>query len=184
MIEARHIPNILTVLRIILVFPVGWCIVQEQYEMALFLFFVAGFSDLLDGFLARHYDWVSRLGSFLDPAADKVLMTVAYFSMAEQGMIPRWLFYVVVGRDVLIVSGALAYKLVTDALEMQPLMISKINTGMQITFILFMLLQAVFGMFPTWSVTAFIYLVLCCTLLSGIFYVVEWANKTRFYRKA
>ncbi|MGV6860113.1 MAG: CDP-alcohol phosphatidyltransferase family protein, partial [bacterium] len=156
-------------MRIILVFPVGWCIIQERYVLALILFFVAGISDLLDGFLARHFNWVSRLGGFLDPAADKVLMTVAYYAMAEQGMIPYWLFYVVVGRDLLIVTGALAYKLVTHALEMEPLMISKINTGMQITFILFMLVQAVFDPFPGWTVTAFIYLILCCTLLSGVF---------------
>lgn len=180
--QAKHIPNALTVLRMILVFPTGWCIMQGHFYCALALFFIAGVSDLADGYLARAYDWVSELGGLLDPMADKVLMTVCYFSMAWQGLIPWWLFYVVVGRDLIIVGGALAYQFVTHSLEMEPLYISKLNTALQIFLILFLLWQAVFHWFPEVFDTLLIYAVLITSLASGVSYVFEWAKRTRLYK--
>lgn len=183
MIQKSDIPNILTILRIILVFPTGWCIMQGWFIWALTLFFFAGVSDLADGYLARTYGWVSRLGSILDPAADKVLMTVSYFAMAWQELIPWWLFYVVVGRDILIVAGALAYQMVTRSLTMEPLLISKLNTAAQMMLILYMLWQSVFLWFPDWMTTMAIYGVLLTSLASGIMYVAEWAKRTGRFRQ-
>lgn len=183
MIQKRDIPNLLTLLRIVLVFPTGWCIMQGWFYWALALFFLAGVTDLADGYLARTYNWVTELGGILDPAADKVLMTVSYFAMAWQGLIPWWLFYVVVGRDIIIVGGALAYQLVTRSLTMEPLFISKLNTAAQILLILYMLWQSVFHWFPDWMNWLAIYGVLLTSLASGVMYVFEWGKRTQMFRQ-
>lgn len=182
--QAKHIPNALTIMRIILVFPTGWCIMHGYFYWALTLFFVAGVSDLADGYLARTYGWVTELGGLLDPMADKVLMTVCYFAMAWQGLIPWWLFYVVVGRDLIIVSGALAYQMLTQSLKMEPLLISKLNTALQILLILFMLWQAVFNWFPEFFNVLFILSVLFTSISSGAFYVFEWAKRAKLYKNS
>ena len=80
-----------------------------DFFTALVLFAVAGFSDALDGFLAKHYHWESRLGSILDPLADKLLLVASFATLTWLGLIPYWLLWLVLGRDVLIVAGALAY---------------------------------------------------------------------------
>jgi cardiolipin synthase (CMP-forming) len=72
--QARDIPNAITIGRILLVPPTAWALVQHHYPLALILFFVAGASDALDGLLAKRYDWSSRLGAILDPLADKALL--------------------------------------------------------------------------------------------------------------
>lgn len=183
MIQKSDIPNLLTLMRIILVFPTGWCIMQGWFVWALFLFFIAGVSDLVDGYLARTYDWVSELGGILDPMADKVLMTVCYFAMAWQELIPWWLFYIVVGRDLLIVVGAVVYQMVTKSLKMEPLLISKLNTAAQMLLIIYMLWQAVFLWFPHWMDDLAVYGVLLSSLASGVMYVMEWSRRTRVYRQ-
>ena len=177
--QAKDIPNALTVLRIFLVFPTGWFIMQGDFRWALGLFFIAGVSDLADGYLARRFNWVSKLGGLLDPAADKVLMTVCYFAMAWQGLVPWWLFYVVVARDVIIVLGALAYQLLTRSLTMEPLFISKFNTALQLMLLTFLLWEAVFDWFPAVFDTLLIYAVLLTSLASGAAYVFEWAKRAR-----
>ena len=76
--KARHIPNIISVFRILLVYPVVASILQKRFDWALTLFVVAGVSDALDGFLAKHFHWQSRLGSYIDPLADKLLLVSSY----------------------------------------------------------------------------------------------------------
>lgn len=88
----RDIPNIISVFRILLVLPVVWLLLQQQYTMALVLFAIAGVSDALDGFLAKHNGWESRLGTILDPLADKLLLVCSFLTLAWLGLIPFWLF--------------------------------------------------------------------------------------------
>jgi cardiolipin synthase len=174
-VTLRQLPNLITVLRIVLVLPIGWAIVTRRDELALVLAAVAGLSDALDGFLARHYGWQSRLGAWLDPAADKLMLMVAYLSLAWIGVTPWWLTALVLLRDVVIVAGALAYRWLRGALEVAPSRISKINTTVQIIYVLLVLfnLQGALTLEPA----PMAWLVAALTLASGIDYVVRFATK-------
>ncbi|MGB5285665.1 MAG: CDP-alcohol phosphatidyltransferase family protein, partial [Polyangiales bacterium] len=84
----KYIPNAICIVRIILVAPIVWSLLEVRYGLALGLILMAGLSDALDGFLARRFDWRTRLGGLLDPAADKLLMFAAYDTLAVIGLVP------------------------------------------------------------------------------------------------
>jgi cardiolipin synthase len=177
----KHIPNIISVLRILLVIPTVYFLANEQYSYALLLFFVAGISDGLDGFLARRFGWTTRLGSFLDPMGDKLLMTASYFMLGWLGQLPWWLVSVVIGRDIVIVLGALAYRLLVQDITMSPLLISKINTAAQIFLVLLMLFNLsdlpMAKQVPAWLTLVAVYTVLVTSLLSGLAYIIVWSKR-------
>ena len=135
--KLKYIPNMICVLRIILVAPIVWSLLQGRYGLALGLILVAGFSDALDGFLARRFDWRTRLGGLLDPAADKLLMFAAYVTLAWIGLVPIWFSAIVVGRDIIIITGAIVYQLYVAPVHGEPTGASKLNTVLQILFVLF-----------------------------------------------
>ncbi|NOR20565.1 MAG: hypothetical protein GQ538_10815, partial [Xanthomonadales bacterium] len=105
-----YLPNVVCVVRIGLVVPIMWFLVGAEYESALLLIIIAGFSDWVDGFLARRFGWESRIGGLLDPLADKLLFVSVFAALTWNGLVPLWLFAVVIGRDIIIVSGAFAYE--------------------------------------------------------------------------
>ncbi len=105
----RHLPNLLTCLRLALVLPVAWLLLRQQYPQALWLFLLAGLSDALDGLLARRFGWTSRLGAWLDPIADKLLLVISYVCLTLNGLVPVWLTAVLLLRDLVIVGGAGAF---------------------------------------------------------------------------
>ena len=100
------------------------------------LFFIAAFSDGLDGFLAKRFHWTSELGKILDPSADKLLLVAVFLVATWYGLIPRWLTGVAVARDVLIGLGALAYRIGWGPLNGRPMISSKINTLLQLLYVL------------------------------------------------
>lgn len=183
MIALRHIPNIITIFRLLLIPPVAWAIMNGRYKLALVLFFIAGFSDGLDGFLARVFHWKSRLGSFLDPVADKILTLVCFLCLSWNALLPWWLFAVILLRDVIILGGATAYHLVTHELEMRPTFVSKFNTALQIILILAVLYSNSISPLPADLIQAMIYLMLVSTLVSGLIYVLIWSKKTTQQRQ-
>lgn len=171
------IPNLLTVLRILLTIPVFWLLLRQQYVAALILFAVAGVSDGLDGFLAKQFGWQSRLGALLDPIADKLLLVSCYLVLGWLGDLPLWLAGVVVLRDVVIVGGALVYHFRIQALQASPSSISKINTVLQILLVLVVVVhKGLFAMPPT-VVQALTVAVLFSTVASGASYVWEWSRR-------
>jgi len=101
----------------------------------LLLFTVAGVSDALDGFLAKHYGWTSELGGLLDPLADKLLLIGAILALGWLRELPVWLVALVILRDVVIVTGAVGYHLMVERVQASPLLISKLNTLMQLTMV-------------------------------------------------
>lgn len=168
------IPNLITILRILLVPPIVYLLYLGDYDIALLLFLGAGLSDALDGFLAKHYGWMSRLGGLLDPIADKALLMSSYVVLAWVGLIPRWLVVVVVLRDVIIFAGALTYHLWIETLNAEPSVISKLNTVGQILLVVAVIFsQGVTTLPPAWLDTL-VYVVLATTVLSGIDYVWTW----------
>ncbi len=172
----KHVPNALTILRLISVPLTVWLMVQGGYKAAFWLFVGAGLTDAVDGAVARLFDAKSRLGQWLDPMADKVLLVSIYVTMAAAGHVPLWLVVLVVLRDVLIVLYAVVYVL-AGSFSGSPLFISKINTAAQL--LLAALVLANLG--PGWGgpvlVEIFIYVVAATTVASGSAYLMAASRR-------
>jgi len=170
------IPNIISILRIILVVPTVLLLLNERYGQALILFVVAGASDGLDGYIAKRYNYVSRLGTILDPLADKLLLVCTFLALGWLGLIPAWLVLAVIARDALIVSGGVAYHYLIGQYDMAPTLISKINTFTQIVLALAVVLSVSPLPIPElqWFIGWMIYMTLGTTLISGVDYVWTW----------
>lgn len=179
MLQPKDIPNLISIARVILVFPVIWLLLNHYYQSAMLLFFVAGISDALDGFLARQFKWQSRLGGILDPLADKFLLVSAYLCLGWLQALPWWLIGLIVLRDVVIVVGAVAYNFRIQQLEAQPSLISKLNTGLQIFLVLLVVYGLGFSSEFSWIVPWMTWFVALTTILSGLDYVVNWGGKAR-----
>lgn len=180
----RDIPNALCILRIVLVLPLLWSILTQQFVLATLLFGFAGFTDALDGYLARRYEWHSSLGALLDPIADKVLTVGVFVSLMAVGLIPRWLGLLVIGRDVLIMLGGLAYRLFFGPFEAGASGIGKFNTATMLLFVLLLLCEAAVG-WPPQIVIITIGAVLTTTVVaSGFDYVREGISRARATRGA
>jgi len=131
-VQLRQIPNLICVARILLIAPIIWSLLEADYGLALLLILTAGLSDALDGYLARRFDWRTRLGGLLDPAADKLLMFALFLTLSWLGWVPAWFTGVVIGRDVIIVAGTIAYQTLVEPVHGSPTFASKLNTVLQI----------------------------------------------------
>ncbi len=171
------LPNLLTLIRILLLPPLAWLILSGRYPAALALAALAGLSDLADGYLAKRFGWVSRFGSIADPLADKLLMVVAYTSLAAAGLLPWWLLVLTVSRDLVIVCGAYAYHRLVEPLTATPLWSGKLNTGLQTLLIALVLLAAGLVPLPAAVTVNLIWLVATWTLLSMLHYVAVWSRR-------
>lgn len=180
----RHLPNLISLLRIALVLPLLWLIREGHYQDALLIALVAGLSDALDGFLARHFGWQSRLGGLLDPLADKLLLITALLALAMQGNLPAWLVLVVIARDLLIVVGALAYHCLIGRFEAAPTILSKVTTAAQIVLVLTELLRlSQLASVPPALLSALIALAAVLTVASGIHYIIIWSCRAARERR-
>ena len=175
--KASDLPNIITFLRFLLLPPVVLLLLNRRYDAALLVFAVAGFSDALDGFLAKRYHWTSRLGALLDPLADKLMLVSGFVTLAWLGLIPPWLVALIILRDVVIVTGAVVYHLHIEKLEAAPSVVSKLNTFAQILLILAVMFSQAFRQLPDFWMDALIYAVLLTTLWSGFDYVWTWGRR-------
>lgn len=164
-------------MRIILVAPIVVLMVQREFSWALLLFFIAGVSDGLDGYLAKRNGWSSRLGSILDPMADKILLVSSFVTLGWLKFIPMWLVVMVLARDVVIIVGGMAYHVVIGKYEMLPSISSKINTFFQIVLVLAIVFSLGVMALPNWLMIALVYVVLGTTLFSGISYVWVWGRR-------
>ena len=173
----KDIPNYISFARILLTIPIVWFLLSENYQQALWLFFIAGVSDALDGFLAKHYGWTSELGAKLDPAADKLLLTSSFLTLGWTGVIPTWLVVLVVLRDVIIVAGWIAYNRWIQHIQAQPMMISKINTFMQIVLVLAAVVMLVMNVWMSIWFDILVWLTALTTVASGISYVTYWGKR-------
>lgn len=173
------LPNAISLMRIALVPPILALIVADEYGIALAVFVVAGFSDGVDGYLAKRFDWHTRLGALLDPIADKLLIGGLFVTLMVTGDIPLWLAVVVIFRDVVIVGGAAAYNFLVRPVDGSPTRVSKLNTALELLFVLFVLSRAEYGWPPAVSVTVLGAGVLVTVVVSGIDYVWGWSQRAR-----
>lgn len=170
-------PNAITLLRVLLIPVLVYFLAQQRFAYAFLVFMAAGLSDLLDGFLARRLGQFSRLGATLDPVADKLNILCAAVALAWLGLMPLWLTAAIVLRDLVIVSGAVAYHFMVGRVEMAPTLLSKVNTFLEFGVIGTVLANA--GgivdagplLFPLFGV------VFVTVAASGIQYVWVWSRK-------
>lgn len=188
-LRISQLPNIITVLRILLIVPTGWLLLESRYVDALILMAIAGASDALDGWMARRFGWMSRFGALMDPVADKLLVATTFIIFTIQGHIPLWVAAIVLGRDAVIMAGAGAYRLFFEPFEFAPTLVSKANTATQIV----MLIMLLVGVCGFGAVSEFFlmlvdpwcfYLLAVLGLSSGIDYVVTWSLKAWRYDRS
>lgn len=179
----RHIPNALSVLRMLLVAPVAWLLSRGDYQSTLWLFGFAAATDGLDGFLAKRCGWTSELGKILDPLADKILLVGVFITLAVMGVVPVWLAAVVVLRDVTITVGAITYKVLYGDPQGRPTSISKLNTLCQILYLLLVVGSYAANADPHVVITIMGALVFVTTMVSGIDYVLTYSRKAQDARR-
>ncbi len=171
------VPNLICVLRIALTVPIVLLLVEERYGQTLMLFAVAAASDVLDGYLAKTFGWTSEIGKVLDPLADKLLLVSVFITLAWVGLVPVWLATVAVARDVVIGVGAAVYRWLFGPLEGRPTVPSKLNTLVQLVFVIAVVWRAAFPDFPEWLIIVLGALVLVTTIVSGVDYVLTYVRK-------
>jgi len=175
--RASQIPNLICVLRMVLVWPIVDALLTGRYAMALVLAAVAGLSDGLDGYLAKRFDWRSRLGGLLDPLADKLLLVSTFLTLAYVSLVPLWLAVVVIVRDIVIVSGGLVYQFLIAPVRPEPSKASKLNTGAQLFFVCAVIANRGFGLPPAEVLIPSGAAVLVTSTVSGLDYVVRWSGR-------
>src|SRR5713101_382787 len=173
----RHIPNVISAIRIVLVAPIAVALADRQLVTTILLFGIAALSDAADGFLAKRYGWQSELGAVLDPAADKLLLVTLFITLAYMKLAPRWLMAAAVARDVIIVLGALLYRYWIGPLNLRPSVVSKFNTLCQAAFILAVVGREEFSVPPAWVVMLLGALVFVTVAVSGIDYVLIYGRR-------
>ncbi len=174
----RQLPNTISIFRVVLVFPIIYLLLNHQYQQTLVLFVIAGVSDGVDGFLAKHYGWQTWLGGVLDPLADKFLLVSCFIALAWVGLLSWWLVALVMVRDVVIIAGATYYYFRVDRIDAQPTFLSKFNTVSQIGLVIVVILSEIVSM-PSWLVTTMIVFVALTTVSSGLDYVVAWSRRVQ-----
>jgi cardiolipin synthase (CMP-forming) len=135
----KHVPNILTIVRLALTPFLFYILWQHQYSLVIELFIAIALTDIADGFIARHFNAKSALGAILDPIADKALLSGIFLEMAIMGDIERWLVVAVLGRDLLILAGAGALYMAGSRRKFPPSVWGKLSTFVQVLFVCFRL---------------------------------------------
>ena len=141
----KHLPNLLSALRLAAAPALALLLVSGADRAALGVFAFAGLSDAADGFLAKRFGFATRFGRYLDPAADKLLMFAAFFTLTALRITPLWLTLLVVARDAAIVAGILLAHVLRLPIRVEPLLVGKASTAMQIVYIALALLLLTFG---------------------------------------
>lgn len=168
------LPNTLTGLRLVLAPLFAVLVAAGEYGEALAVFAFAGASDAADGYLAKRFGLATELGRILDPVADKLLMLVSFLALAAIGAVPVWLAALVIGRDIVIVFGALLAWALDLPLRIAPLPLGKISTALQIGYVAFVLLLLLIGVSEPQIGDAVALVTGVVTVGSGLNYAALW----------
>lgn len=167
------IPNLITSLRIILVPIFVIYILNDEFLPAMVIFGLAGLSDGADGLIARVFEQKSRLGSFLDPLADKMLLVAGFIVLSVRELVPSWLTVLVISRDAFILLGVLVLFLHKMDLTIRPSVVSKITTCFQLTSLFIVLLNREVSFSARYCEVVF-YITGFLTIASGLHYMHYW----------
>jgi len=170
-----NIPNILTIIRILLIPLFIISLLREMVSFALLIFTLAAISDGLDGLFARIFNQYTELGAYLDPIADKLLLTSSFVCLAVLKMLPNWLTVIVITRDILILLGLAIFTMTNIKFRIQPTVASKLTTVTQLVTVILVLLNPQFsGALLTKRILIWTTAVL--TIFSGFHYIYIGMN--------
>lgn len=175
------VANMITMLRFILVPGVVFALLTGRTEWAFAGFVVAGVSDGVDGFVARHFNQRTELGAYLDPMADKLLLVSVFVVFGFMGELPLWLVIAAVTRDALIICAVLLSTVMGNPVEMRPLFVSKANTAVQIVLAALVLAELAFGPLPGLLREGLVYVCGLLTVASAAAYLVAWSRHMKGY---
>lgn len=167
-------PNLLSLLRILLVPLTVWLIISDQLQLAFLTLVVAGLTDAADGYLAKRFGMQTELGAYLDPLADKLLLVSTFVTLGLRGDVPSWFVILIVSRDIMIVAAILLSAMLARPVRVRPLMVSKINTAAQIVLALATLADEGFGLGLAGIQTWMVYATALLTVASTAAYMVAW----------
>jgi cardiolipin synthase len=166
-----NIPNILTVARILMTPLFVILLMKDLFGLALVIFSLATVTDGLDGFIARYFNQRTIMGAYLDPIADKFLLSAAFITLAILTVIPAWLTVIVISRDILIVAGIAIFTINDIKVNIKPSIASKFTTAFQLGTIIIVLLGfhypavEIAELPALWATTGL-------TILSGLHYIL------------
>lgn len=169
-----NLANAISIARLLSVPLIVWLMLKHEWSAAFAVFALAGVSDAIDGLLARRFGMMTKLGSYLDPLADKALLVAIYIVMGIMGQLPEWLVILVVSRDILIIGGAVLSVVIGIPVTVQPLLVSKLNTGAQIGLAASVLAHLAFDWFSDSLLVVLVWAVAATTIVSGAGYIVQW----------
>lgn len=167
-------PNLITLGRVILIPFVATFILDAEFVAAFWLFVLAGVSDGVDGFIAKRYDAVTKIGTYLDPIADKALLISVYVTLAIMGAVPNWLVVLVISRDVAIIGAIMLSQALEMPINVKPHFVSKINTAVQILYAAYLLATLSYSVPDGEMVRYGTYAVGATTLFSWLVYLSGW----------
>jgi cardiolipin synthase len=170
------VANMITILRFLLVPAVIYWLLTGEWRLAFAGFLIAGISDGVDGFIARRFNQRSKLGGYLDPMADKLLLVSVFVVLGVLGELPLWLVIAAVSRDGLIVGAVIVSFLMGSPVDMKPLMVSKANTAVQIVLVAIVLAELAFALDIGPTRELLIVLSGLLTVASAGAYLVAWTR--------
>jgi cardiolipin synthase len=170
----RNVPNMLTGLRLFAAPALVALLYRGFNSEALSIFVFAGLTDAADGYLAKRFNWMTRFGRYLDPAADKLLMVTSFLTLTALGFTPLWLTVLVIARDIAIVLGiALAHHWGLPV-RATPSFLGKVSTAVQVIYVALMLVMLTFPVNVPWLASFAAFATAMFTLASGLGYAQIW----------
>ncbi|MGH7209587.1 MAG: CDP-alcohol phosphatidyltransferase family protein [Nitrospiraceae bacterium] len=165
-----NLPNSLTILRIFLIPVFIGFLIYERYEYSLAVLLLAGLTDGLDGTIARVANQRTRLGAYLDPLADKLLLTSGFVTLSVLHLVPSWIAIVVVSRDMMLMTGTLLARLTESHLDISPTLLGKGTTLLQLSYLILVVVLTSRQM-DIRLIQPLLYLMVCLTIMSGFHYL-------------
>ena len=166
----RHLPNLLTIARIILTPWIGWYLYKNDPRGAFPILFFAGFSDGVDGYLARRFGWASKAGAYLDPIADKLLLVTLWVGLGLAHRAPWWMVGLALGRDALILAFTGGTLLLRGIRDFPPSIWGKRSTFFQLSYCGWQVMDMAWNFLPGWWLEAWLALAALTTFWSGVDY--------------
>ena len=173
------IPNLLSIIRIGLVYPILNSIYLNNFELSIVFFVLAAITDAMDGFLARKMNWQTDLGTILDPIADKFLLSGTIFILWLNQYIPFYIFIIFIGRDIAILLGAAIQMTLNELNTPMPNLLGKLTTSLQIIYIAVIFLKQIFEL--EFGIYVLDIMIILITLTSLIVYAYSWYKDIKIF---
>ena len=173
------IPNLLSIIRIGLIYPILNNIYLNNFKLSIIFFVLAAITDAMDGFLARKMNWQTDLGAILDPIADKLLLSGTIFILWLNQYIPFYIFIIFIGRDIAILLGAAIQMTLNELNTPMPNLLGKLTTSLQIIYIGVIFLKEIFGL--EFSIHVLDIMIILVTIMSLIVYAYSWYKDIKVF---